>query len=66
MDPITTAILAVLPALASETVKSAVKDAYDTVPVSSRGSSAEQPCEEDHRSRRCRAICCRIVIISGA
>jgi len=29
MDPITTAILAVLPALASETVKSAVKDAYD-------------------------------------
>ena len=31
MDPITTAILAALPALASETVKSAVKDAYDAL-----------------------------------
>ena len=29
MDPITTAILAVLPALASDMVKSGVKDAYD-------------------------------------
>ena len=31
MDPITTAILALLPALASETLKSAVKDAYEGV-----------------------------------
>ena len=29
MDPITAAILAALPAMASDTVKSAVKDAYD-------------------------------------
>jgi len=29
MDPITTAILAVLPALASDMVKSGVKDAYE-------------------------------------
>ena len=29
MDPITTAIMAVLPALAGDTVKAAVKDAYD-------------------------------------
>jgi hypothetical protein len=29
MDPVTTAILAVLPALASDTLQSAVKDAYD-------------------------------------
>jgi prophage DNA circulation protein len=29
MDPITAAIMAVLPALAAETVKSTVKDAYD-------------------------------------
>jgi hypothetical protein len=29
MDPITTAILAALPALASDVVKSGVKDAYE-------------------------------------
>ncbi len=29
MDPITSAILAVLPALASDVVKSGVKDAYE-------------------------------------
>src|SRR5580704_1606670 len=31
MDPITTAILAVLPALASDVVKSGVKDAYESL-----------------------------------
>ncbi len=54
MDPITTAILAALPAMASDTVKSAVKDAYaslktviqrkwgDTAPITKAVTALEQ------------------------
>ena len=54
MDPITTAILAVLPSLASDVVKSSVKDAYeglkavirrkwgDTAPISKAISALEE------------------------
>jgi len=64
MDPITTAILAVLPALASDTLKSAVKDAYDglkavirrkwgeTAPI----SKAIAAVEEDPKSKAQAAV----------
>ena len=65
MDPITAAILAVLPALASDMVKSTVKDAYeglkavirrkwgDTSPI----SKAISAMEEDPKSKAQSAAC---------
>jgi disulfide oxidoreductase YuzD len=64
MDPITAAILAVLPALASDVVKSGVKDAYeglkavirrkwgDTAPI----SKAISAIEEDPNSKAQKAV----------
>jgi hypothetical protein len=41
MDPITTAVVAALPALASDVAKSAVKDAYDALRAIIRGRWGE-------------------------
>jgi hypothetical protein len=64
MDPITAAILAVLPALASDVVKSGVKDAYDGLKAAIRRkwgdaapiSKAIAAIEEDPKSKAQAAV----------
>jgi prophage DNA circulation protein len=64
MDPITAAILAVLPALAADTVKSTVKDAYDGLKAVIRRrwgdaapiSKAISSLEEDPKSKAQAAV----------
>ena len=64
MDPITTAILAVLPALASDVVKTGVKDAYDGLKAVIRRkwgdnapiSKAISAIEEDPKSKAQAAV----------
>jgi hypothetical protein len=63
VDPITTAILAVLPSLAAETVKSGVKDAYDSLKAVIRRkwgethiSKAITAVEEDPKSKAQAAV----------
>ena len=50
MDPITTAILAVLQVIGSEVIKSSVKDAYDGLKAVIRGKGRNRP---DKQSDRC-------------